>query len=238
MIKQVKECFNANKTVSSTMLTPWALVMDACPMTRHGLELILTRTQFRTEQVMMLNKAADILLCLESDLPAVIIMDLCGDGESVLEGLRVISTCLIKWPFIPLVVCTALTDVHFLQQIKPLNVSSICHKHDPLESIENCIMLAQRGIHQDSPTVQKLLSGERNILSSLTKKELEVLVYLLGGSSVSAMSRMLNRDVRTISSHKCNAMKKLGYKNNNEFYTRGHWMLRDGLYNLTDAKNI
>lgn len=187
---------------------------------------------------MILNKASDILLCLKSGLPDVVVMELCGDGESVWEGLRIISTCQQGWPQLPIVVCTALSDVRFLQQVKSLQVSSICFKHDPLESIEDCIMHARCGLHLDSPTIQKLLNSKCHSLQMLTKKEIEVLAYLLAGRSVSEVSRMLNRDIRTISNHKCHALTKLGYKNNNDLYTRGLWMLRNGLYNLEDAKQV
>ncbi|MGL5389658.1 MAG: LuxR C-terminal-related transcriptional regulator [Serratia sp. (in: enterobacteria)] len=238
MIDEISKIVNKNKTLTSSMKVPWALVMDTCPMTRGGVNSLLKTSQLHTGEVIMLNKASDILLCLKVGMPDLIVMELCGEGESVLEGLRIIRLCHHSWPFIPLVVCTALTDVRFLQQVKSLRVSSICHKNDPLESIEGCIKHASLGLYQDSPTIQGLLSCEHGSHHLLTKKEIDVLVHLLGGCSVSDVSRMLNRDIRTISSHKCSALTKLGYKNNRELYTRGHWMQRDGLYNLQDAKQL
>lgn len=238
MMSEVNSFINANAALASAMRVPWALIMDTCVMTRNGLSSVLKQTQFKAGEVMILNKASDILLCLKSGLPDVVVMELCGDGESVWEGLRIISTCQQGWPQLPIVVCTALSDVRFLQQVKSLQVSSICFKHDPLESIEDCIMHARCGLHLDSPTIQKLLNSKCHSLQMLTKKEIEVLAYLLAGRSVSEVSRMLNRDIRTISNHKCHALTKLGYKNNNDLYTRGLWMLRNGLYNLEDAKQV
>ncbi|HGM5490611.1 TPA: LuxR C-terminal-related transcriptional regulator [Serratia fonticola] len=238
MINQVISFINANKALTASMKVPWALVMDTCAMTRNGLSSVLKKTQYKTGEVMMLDKASDIPLCLELDSPDIVVMELCGDGESVLEGLSIISSCRQYWPRIPIVVCTTLSDVRFLQQVKSLQVSSVCHKYDPLEAIEECIMLARSGINQDSPTVQRLLNAKPHIASTLTRKEIDVLVYLFKGCSVSDVSRMLNRDIRTISSHKCNAMTKLGYKNNGDLYTRGQWMLINGLYNLDDAKQV
>lgn len=238
MINEVYKFVNANKELTLSKRVPWTLIMDTCPMTRNGLRAILKRAQFMTGEVMMLNKASDIPLCLASDLPDVVIMDLCGDGESVLEGLRIIATCKKDWPLIPIVVCTALTDIRFLQQVKLLKVSAICYKHDPLQSIEDSIFHARHGTSQDSSTVQRMLKEERNTPATLTKKEMDTLIYLLAGCSVSDMSKILNRDIRTISSHKCNAMVKLGYRNNSELFTRGRWMFKNGLYNVEDAKKI
>jgi two-component system capsular synthesis response regulator RcsB len=238
MLNQVISFINTNKVAHLSMKESWSLVMDACPMTRNGLRSILNKSQFGSGEIVMLNKASEIPICLRLDLPDMIVMELCGEGESVLEGLRVIATCQKNWPLIPLVVCTALSDVRFLQQVKSLTVSSICHKHDPLGSIEECMILARRGIYQDSPTVLRLLGSRRTASPALTKKEIDVLVYLLAGLSVSEMSRMLNRDIRTISSHKCHALTKLGYRTNSDLFTRGQWMLRNGFYNLDGAGEI
>jgi DNA-binding NarL/FixJ family response regulator len=98
-----------------------------------------------------------------------------------------------------------------------------------------------RIVHQIQPirgTTLRLLGSRRTASPALTKKEIDVLVYLLAGLSVSEMSRMLNRDIRTISSHKCHALTKLGYRTNSDLFTRGQWMLRNGFYNLDGAGEI
>ena len=50
----------------------------------------------------------------------------------------------------------------------------------------------------------------------LTPKEFEVLMYLLEGLSVTNIARLMHRDVRTISTHKRNAMWCVGLKSSGE----------------------
>lgn len=47
----------------------------------------------------------------------------------------------------------------------------------------------------------------------LTKKEVIIITYLLNGKTVTDIAKLTNRDVRTISTQKNNAYKKLGVKN-------------------------
>lgn len=207
------------------------LIMDPCPMIRSGLHQLLKGSLFKNGEVVLLNRASDVPKYLASDLPDVIVMELCGEGESVLEGLGVINACQKQCPMIPVVVCTSLTDVRFLQQLKSLGVVSICHKHDPLSAIERCIDFAMAGASLDSPAIQNLRLGHIQPPVTLTDKEIEVLEALLAGITVSRIAYMWHRDIRTVSTHKRNAMIKLGYKNDGELFLRGKWMARNGLFN-------
>lgn len=229
MVNAVMPFVNTNRLLAiSEKKASQALIMDPCPMIRHGLHHLLKESLFKTGEIKTLNKAADVPTYLESNSPDVIVMEICGEGESVLEGLGVISTCQKYWPLIPLVVCTLLTDVRFLRQLKLLNVTSICHKHDPLPTIEHCIQFAMAGSHWDSPAIQYLLLSHTQPVAMLTSKEIDVLGALLAGNTVSHIARVWYRDVRTISSHKCSAMAKLGFENDGELFSHGNWRARNG----------
>ncbi|MNV87173.1 Transcriptional regulatory protein RcsB [compost metagenome] len=47
-------------------------------------------------------------------------------------------------------------------------------------------------------------------VDSLSAREIEVLRYFLSGMTVSDIAGILNRSVKTISTHKISAMRKLG----------------------------
>lgn len=231
MINKIAPSFNISQVFTPPIKkTSMAFIMDACPMMRRGLYQLLKESLFKADEIRMLNKVADVPMCLASSSPNVIVMELCGEGESVLDGLGVISTCQKHWPLTPLVICTSLTDLRFLQQLKRLGVASICHKHDPLPAIELCIESAMAGSCQDSPAIQRLLLSHIQPLPMLTGKEIDVLGSLLAGHTVSRIAQMLHRDIRTISTHKCSAMAKLGFKNDGELFSRGKWMARNGLF--------
>jgi two-component system capsular synthesis response regulator RcsB len=61
---------------------------------------------------------------------------------------------------------------------------------------------------------------------ALTRRELDVLTYLFSGMNVSAVAAKMHRDIRTISTHKRNAMAKLGFKNDSELFAQGIWMMK------------
>ncbi|HHH1370395.1 TPA: helix-turn-helix transcriptional regulator [Yersinia enterocolitica] len=50
----------------------------------------------------------------------------------------------------------------------------------------------------------------------LSPKELEVILYYIQGVSISGIARILNKNIRTVSSQKIKAMSKLGVRNNLE----------------------
>lgn len=64
--------------------------------------------------------------------------------------------------------------------------------------------------------------------TALTARELDVLAYLFSGLSVSRVAQALHRDIRTISTHKRNAMVKLGFHNDSELFAQGTWMAQIG----------
>ncbi|MGO4744700.1 hypothetical protein [Serratia quinivorans] len=227
-----------NMTYKAIVKKNNALIMDACPMTRNGLRHILNSIVFNNTEIMLLSKASDIPMAMIAHSPSVIVMDLCGKDESVLEGLRVIASCQSKWPITPVVVCTTLIDAHFLHQVKALNVCSICYKYDSLQAIEQCIRFAMSGSYKDSPTIQQLFNDNRDCLAMLSNKEIDVLAQVLAGSSVGNTALKMHRDIRTISTQKRSAMGKLGYRNNNDLFTRGQWMVPNGLFNAPDMNDI
>jgi DNA-binding CsgD family transcriptional regulator len=55
----------------------------------------------------------------------------------------------------------------------------------------------------------------------LTRREASVLLMLLGGLSVRQVSELLGRDLRTISSHKRNAMARAGLEHNGDLHLLG-----------------
>lgn len=225
MTAVVNSAFDASKK------EPRAIIMDACLMTSNGMIHLLKSSLFKQGEVKALDKISDLYSSFGPRTPDVIVMELFGNGESVFDGLRFIADCSKRWPLTPLVVCTLLADFRFLHQVKNLGATSICHKHDLLSEIEFCIASSIAGVKINSPIIQQLLNYSNINIPVLTCREMDVMDYLFTGRSLTSVALSLHRDIRTISTHKRNAMVKLGYKNNNELYSRGKWMSRNGLFN-------
>lgn len=52
----------------------------------------------------------------------------------------------------------------------------------------------------------------------ITKMEIKVLSMLVSGVSISDISMILKRSIKTVSAHKCNLFKKIGIANNQELF--------------------
>lgn len=71
----------------------------------------------------------------------------------------------------------------------------------------------------------RLMPGGDCTVDLLSDRESEVLRYLRQGKTPTETARVMNLQVKTVSSHKRSAMRKLNFKRNHELF---HWMLQGG----------
>lgn len=204
------------------------LLMDACPITRAGICFALQPPQFQVIDCVQLEKVRDLPVAMQQGKADMVITELCGEGESVLEGLRTIRHLRQYWPWVPLIVATTLQEPQLLAQLRTLRVSGIYLKQDPLSSLTQGMLCALEGLFSLSPSAVKLIGNGTPSLS-LTGREMDVLECLFAGKTVTDTARVLCRDVRTISTHKRRAMHKLGFHSDSDLYTRGDYLARNGL---------
>lgn len=204
------------------------IVMEACPMTALGMRNILAQSCTQPENIKHVNNLAAIPNLMRSQPTSLLIMELCGESESVLDGLRLISLCLEHWPSTAIVVCTALDDPRVLQLLTVSGVKGLVLKQEPAIALAQCVQQVLVGRRSYSHKVRQLLANQSIGGKALTARELDVLAYLFSGKSVTAAALMMHRDVRTVSTHKRNAMLKLGFHNDGELFLQGKWMAKTG----------
>ena len=117
-----------------------------------------------------------------------------------------------------------------------MGVWSICLKQEPLTRLKQCIRDVLNGLRLSSPVVQRAIGANTASNAPLTLKEITVLDHIFLGHSITRTAQLLHRDIRTISSHKRNAMAKLGYVSDADMYKRGTWLLRQPLLTELPAK--
>lgn len=206
------------------------MLMDACPITRTGIGSVLSSLPFQVKDVMHLEKIRDVPQTMQRGKVDLVITELCGEGESVLDGLRAINYLRQRWPLTPVIVATTLQDTRMLAQLLILGIAGIYLKSDPLSTLTRGLLRALGGQRSLSPLAVTLL--DKNTLTPpLTEREIDVLECLFAGKNVTATAHALHRDIRTISTHKRNAMYKLGFLNDCDLYTCGHYLSRNGLLN-------
>ncbi|QMV53732.1 response regulator transcription factor [Ewingella americana] len=202
--------------------------MESCPVTALGMRRLLLENCDIGKDIIHTNTLAEIMPLIKTHRPKLLLMDLCGESESVLDGLRLLSSLHSRCPEVKVVVCTAFSEYRILQ----LAVSSGAHgmllKSEPTIAFVQCISQVMSGGNFYSPKLRQLLSLSESgkEIIALTRRELDVLTYLFSGMNVSSVAAKMYRDIRTISTHKRNAMAKLGFKNDSELFAQGIWMMK------------
>lgn len=140
---------------------------------------------------------------------------------SSLDVLRLLPLMVKKWPSINKIILQPANqrqwwgvNTYATQSVN----TTVLPINSSLESLASTLFYAIKHfpIHIDSTTLTKEVSAKDSFadplitrLHQLTKTECKVMTLLLKELPPSKVSRILQRDVRTISTHKQNAMKKL-----------------------------
>lgn len=219
----------ASCTSPSDTVRKGVLIMDACPVTAMGIKRVLTQSCGLTAPVNYVQNLAGISQYIDSMLPKLLIMDLCGEKELMLDGLRLLAHLHGSHPLMKIIVCTDFSDHRVLELLVSSKVSGILLKQEPVLALAQCVTNALSGKPQWlSPRAKLLLSKATPAYPSLTARELDVLACLFSGQSVSRVAQTMHRNIRTVSTHKRNAMVKLGFHNDSELFAQGTWMAKVG----------
>lgn len=205
------------------------LVMDACPVTALGIKRVLTESCGIFEPINSVQSLAAISSGISGAKPALLIMDICGEKELMLDGLRLLAHLHESHPCIKVIICTDFNDQRILDLLVSSNASGILLKHEPVLALTQCVSAVMSGEQQWlSPKAKLILSKTTPTTTPLTARELDVLAYLFSGLSVSSIAQTLYRNIRTVSTHKRNAMVKLGFHNDSELFSQCKWMAKVG----------
>lgn len=206
-----------------------AFIMDACPVTALGMKKMLVDSAGFTGPFTYVQSLAAIPEKMAGAPPVLLIMDICGEKESVLDGLRLLSQIATSSPSTKIVICTDYSDHRILELLASSGAHGLLLKNEPVLALSQCVTEVLEGASQwISPRARQILSGTGQTTTPLTARELDVLAYLFSGLSVSGVAQTLHRDIRTVSTHKRNAMMKLGFHNDSELFAHGSWMAKIG----------
>lgn len=138
------------------------------------------------------------------------------DGE---DGLRLVRRLRHDWPQVHIVVLTGITNVAILRAVRQAGVTAMLSKSEPMHELAHAVRNAGCGRAYVGDSIRREfgVAGPEGIGSvsnpRLSPRELEVVRQFAGGHSVTEIARLLERDVRTVSRQKRDAMTKLGVSN-------------------------
>ena len=205
-----------------------ALLMETSPVTALGMGLMLEQECGIRGGVLQANRLSDIYGLLLLHHPRVLMMELYGCDESVLDGLRLVSRCNESWPLTQVIVCTELSDIRGIKALVSSGVNGVVLRYEPLSALVQCTRAVLTGGRAYSPKVQEIIAQAEPVVKHLTARELDVLHYLFSGKNVTSTASIMHLDIRTVSTYKRNAMFKLGFHSDSELFTYGGWMAKRG----------
>jgi len=188
------------------------------------------------EVIARARQSTELVKALQSSRCDVLVTDLAMPGGQYGDGLPLIGYLRRNFPDVRIVVLTMLENPALLRRLSELGVIAVVHKSDDLSHIALAVQHVARGIEYMSPQVRvaleslRLYSGDKGDEVMLSKRELEVVRLFVSGMTIKEISEKLNRSIKTISTQKNTAMRKLGLDRDSELF---QYAQGNGLLNLS-----
>lgn len=140
------------------------------------------------------------------------------------DGLKLIGYLKRHFPHVQILVLTMISNHLILTRLQELGVMGVIQKNQ----LHTEIQLALKGIAQQG-TYRSLEPEKTSVMASTTAiderfatlslKELEILRLFVSGKSMSDIARCQNRSIKTVSSQKISAMRKLDVNSDQDLLT-------------------
>ncbi|MFN1149923.1 response regulator [Serratia liquefaciens] len=181
------------------------VIADDHPVFLIGLRTVVTTAFGDNFTIVGEAQTVDQLLALlAKKLPDVLLTDFNMPGEQQSDGLRLISTLRRKYPQLPIVVITVMTNPGLVNSILATGVLAVINKQSLTTELTACLKALQQGRRPPGNAVSLPSTV------AMSPRELEVVRLLAQGHGVNDIAAMLSRTKQTISAQKKSAMLKIG----------------------------
>jgi len=177
------------------------------------------------------SSPSELVAVLQRELPDVLVTDYSmPDDPRYGDGMAFIGYLLRRFPGLKVLVLTMLSNPMIVTSLYDLGAVGVVQKqHDHKELIRALRTVALGNRYYPPGHVAAARGGTRNTtvpnsvttslderIASLSPREFEVLRLFAQGHAVSEVATRLNRSIKTVSSQKTAALRKLGVSNNQE----------------------
>ncbi|EHR5764567.1 MULTISPECIES: response regulator transcription factor [Vibrio harveyi group] len=183
------------------------------------------------------TKSDDLVRSFKERLPDILIADYeLGPDEN--DGVNLIRFVHSRFPSVKVIVMSTHFSAGIVSSALRAGAKGFVGKHQSQEELIRAVKMVFRGkVYVEKCMLDKIsdikgtppvshLNSSRNSLKvtslvnveKLTTREQEVVRCLISGMSVSEIAYKFSRSIKTISTQKINAMKKLGVSSDKELY--------------------
>jgi two-component system, NarL family, captular synthesis response regulator RcsB len=188
------------------------------------------------EVVGQARQSTELIRLLQKSPCDVVVSDLAMPGGQYGDGMPLLGYIGRQFPTVRIVVLTMLENPALLKRLREVGVTAVINKSDDLSHIGLAIVHVMRGQEYIGPSVRLALDSmglsasgqQRDVV--LSKRELEVVRLFVSGMTITEIAAQLKRSIKTISTQKNTAMRKLGIERDSEFF---QYAQSNGLLNLS-----
>ncbi|HBO6394786.1 TPA: response regulator transcription factor [Pseudomonas aeruginosa] len=208
--------------MSSNETLPGLVIADSFPVMQWALERYLSEECGR--QVLAVVGDSDSLVERLADLPpeSILITELGLPGQRSRDGIHLVEWLTRHCPQMKVMVYSVFSAPLLAKAVLRSGASAYISKRSPLETLKaalECMALGQTFLDPG-------LHPQRHTGKPLSPTEVDILRRLARGDTVSEIAQRTMRSVSTISTHKKNAMVKIGLNSDAELIALGvmNWL--------------
>ena len=200
------------------------VIADDHPVVLLGLREVIQRD----ERFILAGEAlssSQLVEQLALHQPALVITDFNMPGDETYgDGLQLIEYLNEQFPAVKILVLTMVSNQLIISRLLEMGVAGVIAKSHIREEIGKALNALANDRSYNAPAVPatSVLSNPKVIderFSTLSPREVEVLRLVVAGSSVGDIARQLQRSVKTVSTQKVSAMRKLEVLNDHALIT-------------------
>ncbi|HEJ6360076.1 TPA: response regulator transcription factor [Pseudomonas aeruginosa] len=208
--------------MSSNETLPGLVIADSFPVMQWALQRYLSEECGR--QVLAVVGDSDSLVERLADLPpeSILITELGLPGQRSRDGIHLVEWLTRHCPQMKVMVYSVFSAPLLAKAVLRSGASAYISKRSPLETLKaalGCMALGQTFLDPG-------LHPQRHTGKPLSPTEVDILRRLARGDTVSEIAQRTMRSVSTISTHKKNAMVKIGLNSDAELIALGvmNWL--------------
>ncbi|KMM80487.1 response regulator [Pseudomonas deceptionensis] len=200
------------------------VIADDHPVVLVGLREVIQRDECFTLAGEALN-SSQLVEQLALHQPALVITDFNMPGDDTYgDGLQLIEYISEHFPAVKILVLTMVSNQLIISRLLEMGVAGVIAKSHIHQEIGKALSALANDRPYEAPAapatsvmINPKVIDER--FSTLSPREVEVLRLVVSGSSVGDIARLLDRSVKTVSTQKVSAMRKLEVLNDHALIT-------------------
>ncbi len=198
------------------------VIADDHPIVLAGIRYTIERDP-RLEVMGEAQDPASLVALMYAHAPDIVITDYNMPGNDAMgDGIKLISYLLRHFPNCRVLVLTMVSTPSIIGAMYRAGASGVVRKSgDPTELCLALSALLARRVYRPAAlaSCDQMASPATSAAAALSPREFEVLRLFASGHSVGEIARLLSRSIKTISTQKVNAMRKLGTRSDQELIT-------------------